>query len=99
MEALALTPQILALIRSALLVAGGAATAKGVIDGSTATTIVSGIMTVVPTIWSLFSHSKTSIIAAASALPEVKKIVTTPAIAHSAKFAMNPAVVAPGDPS
>jgi hypothetical protein len=92
-----ISAQVLSLIRSALLIAGGVATSKGVIDSSTMTTIVGGIMSVVPTIWSLFTHSKTSIIAAAAALPEVTKVVTTPEIAHSPRFAEDPTVVAPGD--
>jgi len=38
-------------------------------------------------IWSMWAHSTTSLIAAASALPEVRSIVTTPAIANSPQFA------------
>lgn len=45
-------------------------------------------------VWGLWAHTKSSTIAAASAIPEVKEIVTTADIAHSAQFAPDPKVVA-----
>lgn len=45
-------------------------------------------------IWGLWAHTKSSTIAAASAIPEVKEIVTTPTIANSPQFGPDPKIVA-----
>jgi hypothetical protein len=89
-----MNPQVLATIRSILLAFGGAAVSKGVIDESTMTSLVGGATAAASFGWSLWTHSTTNTIAAAASLPEVQKIVTTPAIANSPKFAANDTVVA-----
>lgn len=88
-----MNPQIMAAIRNALLVGGGFIVSRGVVDSSTMTQIVGGVMAVVPYAWSLWGHRPAGIIAAAASLPEVHKIVTTPEIAHSPKFAENSSVI------
>ena|ERR1700730_463478 len=85
--------QVLAGIRSGLLIVGGMVVSKGVVDQSTMTSIIGGVMSFVPTVWSLWGHRQAGIIASAAALPDVHKIVTTHAIADSPQFAANPAVV------
>lgn len=90
--------QTLSLIRSILKIAGGVAVTKGWIASGTAgyltdsstLTMIAGVMAaIVPTIWSAMTHTTTGTIARAAALPEVSKIVTTPEIANSNKFALN----------
>lgn len=92
-----MNPQVLATIRSVLLGAGGFVVGRGLVDESTMTTIVGGVMFALPYAWSLWGHRKDGIIAAASALSEVKTIVTTEAIADSATFKNDPTVVSAGD--
>jgi hypothetical protein len=89
-----MNPQISATVRSILLALGGAAVSKGMVDESTMTSLVGGAIAAASFGWSLWGHSKTSIIAAAASLPEVQKVVTTPEIADSPKFAANNRVVA-----
>jgi len=89
-----MNPQVLATIRSVLLAFGGAAVSKGVIDESTMTSLVGGVTAAASFGWSLWTHNTTNTIAAAASLPEVQKVVTTPAIADSPKFAANNRVVA-----
>lgn len=92
-QRITMNPQVSATLRSILLALGGAAVSKGVIDQSTLISIVGGAISAISYGWSLWGHSKTSIISAAASLPEVQKIVTTTAIAESAQFAANPTVV------
>lgn len=88
-----MNPQISATLRSILLALGGAAVSKGMIDQNTLVSLVGGAVSALSYGWSLWGHSTTGIIAAAASLPEVQKIVTTPAIADSPKFATNNTVV------
>ncbi len=88
-----ISPQITATIRSVLLGAGGFVVGKGMLDEQTMTSIVGVVMFAVPYAWSLWGHRQEGIIASAAALPTVHKIVTTPEIARSPKFAENPTVV------
>jgi hypothetical protein len=89
-----MNPQISATVRSILLALGGAAVSRGIVDESTMTSVVGGAIAAASFGWSLWGHSKTSIIAAAASLPEVQKVVTTSEIADSPKFAANDRVVA-----
>ena len=88
-----MNPQVLATFRSIMLALGGAAVSKGVVDESTMTSLVGGVIAAASFGWSLWGHSTNSIIAAAASLPEVQKVVTTSAIADSPKFAGNNRVV------
>jgi hypothetical protein len=85
--------QILATLRSTLLFLGGVAVNKGLIDQSTLVSLVGMAVSAISYGWSVWGHSKTNIIAAAAALPEVQKIIAPPSISDSAKFAANPKVV------
>jgi len=71
---------------------------KGFATTASAAALTAFILGLVPSIaaflWGLWAHTKSSTIAAASALPEVHSIVTTPEIAESYQFAPDPKVVA-----
>jgi hypothetical protein len=82
--------QITAAIRNALIFGGGYFVSKGWVDNTTLLSIVGGVMSAGGAAWSAWGHTKTSVIASAAALPDVQKIVTTPAIADSLA---NPTVV------
>lgn len=87
--------QALSALRSALIFAGGAAVTMGWTDSATVTSITGAVLAIAPAAWSLWRHRQAGTIAAAAALPDVHKIVTTSAIAESPEFAANPVVVGP----
>jgi hypothetical protein len=86
--------QISAAIRNLLIFAGGTLVSTGYVDNATLVSVVGGIVSLGGAAWSAWGHKTTNVIAAAASLPEVQKIVTTAAIADSAKFATNNRVVA-----
>jgi hypothetical protein len=86
--------QISAAIRNLLIFAGGTLVSTGYVDNATLVSVVGGIVSLGGAAWSAWGHKTTNVIAAASSLPEVQKIVTTAAIADSPKFATNNRVVA-----
>jgi hypothetical protein len=88
-----ISPQVTAVIRNVLIFAGGIAVSKGWLDNTTMVAVVGGVISIGGAAWSAFGHTKPSIIAAAAALPEVQKVVTTTAIADSPQFAANNRVV------
>jgi hypothetical protein len=87
-------PQISAAIRNIMIFAGGTLVTKGYVDNATLISVVGGIVSLGGAVWSAWGHKTTSVIAAAASLPEVQKVVTTPAIADSPKFSANNRVVA-----
>jgi hypothetical protein len=86
--------QVSAAIRNLLIFAGGTLVSTGYVDNATLVSVVGGIVSLGGAAWSAWGHKTTNVIAAAASLPEVQKIVTTAAIADSAKFATNNRVVA-----
>lgn len=95
--------QIMALIRQVIPIIGGLLTALGWMSPETvaklaglATQIGGPIVIVAGAIWAFIANSKTSIIASASAMPEVKEIVVADAsLAEAAKSADPATVVKP----
>jgi len=68
-------------LRTALQTVGTAVAGKGLIDESMIPTFVGAIMWLIPTVWGLYVRRKDGLVASAAALPEVKKIETTPDMA------------------
>lgn len=73
--------QVWSLVRQILLSLGGGLVAKGYIDGGTLEAIVGALVTLATAGYGLWVRRKTALIAQVDKLPEVKKIVTTPAMA------------------
>ena len=88
------SPQITAMIRNVLIFGGGFVVSKGYVDNTTMISVVGGLMSLGGAAWSAWGHRTSGVIAAAAALPDVQKIVTTSAIADSPKFSANNRVVA-----
>jgi hypothetical protein len=93
--------QIASAVRWAITAASGVVSgyliSKGWASTGSAAALTTFLIGLVPSIatfiWGLWAHSTSSTIAAASALPEVHKIVTTSAIATSTQFAPNDKIV------
>jgi hypothetical protein len=80
-------------ITTGIGLAGSAAVTKGLVDSSTATSIVGAAGVLVPLIWGFFVHSNASVVQAAAAVPGVKAIDITPtAPPDLQKLAMDPTV-------
>lgn len=76
--------QFLGMLRSLIAVGGGIAVAHGTLNDSQVTQIGGIAASLVPFVWSFFAHTDSAKIAAVTALPDVKKIVTTPVPSNSA---------------
>lgn len=72
--------QFWSLIRTLLQSIGAGLVAKGMMDAGTAEIVVGLAMNILTTVYSLYIRRTAGIVATAAALPEVAKIVTTPAI-------------------
>jgi len=86
--------QLLSVLRTLIGFGSGIAVGKGLVTVDQATmigdatlTTIGGAATLVPLIWGLFAHTTSAKIAAVTALPDVKKIVTV-------SVPINPAVAA-----
>jgi hypothetical protein len=70
---------------------------KGFATTESAAALTAFLLGLVPSIaafiWGMWAHSTNGTIAAASALPEVHSVITTPAIAHSTQFVADDKVV------
>jgi hypothetical protein len=76
--------QVLTVVRSIITVLGTSAATHGIITSDTKTMLLGGATVVVPVVWGIIIHSDQGKIAAVAAMPEVKQIVTTKAIADAA---------------
>jgi hypothetical protein len=86
--------QVMTIVRSILQIVGTSLVSYSAATGITEqmwATISGGILMIVPVIWGLYAHNTANTIAAASKLPEVAKVVTTPEIANNT-LADNPKV-------
>ena len=68
--------QLLGILRNALAIGGGYAIGHGYLSADTATLIGGSIVSVAPLVWTYFAHTDSAKIAAVTALPDVKKIIT-----------------------
>ena len=67
--------QLLGLLRNVISLGGGFALGRGYLTGEQVS-LIGGIATsVVPVVWTYFSHTNSAKIAAVEAIPEVAKIV------------------------
>jgi len=70
---------------------------KGLATAASAAALMTFLLGMIPGIvalfWGIWAHSASSTIASASALPEVQSVVTSPSVAHSAKFVANDKVI------
>ncbi|MBD3844882.1 hypothetical protein IED13_04175 [Bosea sp. SSUT16] len=73
--------QILSFIRTVVQSAAAALGTYGVLDAQGQTVVVAFVMWLIPTVWGLYVRRKAGLVASAAALPEVKRIITTPEIA------------------
>src|SRR5712691_10118704 len=86
--------QVLGMLRNILAVGGGYAIGHGWLNDSQAVLIGGAVTSLAPLVWTYFAHTDGAKIAAASALPEIAKIV----VASSAPR-YSAAAVAAGDTS
>jgi hypothetical protein len=76
--------QVMSIVRSVLQILGTGLVSKGVIGDADWTTIAGAILMVVPVGWGIYAHTQQQKIASVAAMPEVKTIVATPAVAAAA---------------
>lgn len=84
--------QVLSIVRALLQIAGTVLVSRGFMTETDWTTIAGGVVMAVPVIWSMYVHMKSTQIATVAAMPDVKKVVTSPAIANGS-LAADPKVV------
>jgi hypothetical protein len=70
--------QLLGLLRNLISVGGGYAIGRGWLNGEQVTLLGGLVGTLVPLLWTVFVHTDSAKIAAASALPDVAKIIVAP---------------------
>ena len=88
MDISALKNQTAGLARGGIWFAAGWVVGKGLLDGNTAVTIAGALLTVVGGAWTGFANSNSSIVQAASQVPEVKAMAISDAkLAEAAKKA------------
>ncbi|CAN7338189.1 hypothetical protein LJR090_002569 [Bosea sp. LjRoot90] len=73
--------QFWSFLRQILLTVGGGLVTKGYLDSGTLEAIVGALITIATAVYGLWLRRKAGLVASAAALPEVSKIVTTPALA------------------
>jgi hypothetical protein len=76
--------QALGLFRNLLALGGGLAIGKGWLTSDQISLIGGAAGTIIPLVWTFIAHTDSAKIAAAAALPDVKKIVTVPSPASDA---------------
>lgn len=77
-----LSEQTLSFIRTMVQTAAGALGTYGVLDAQGQVVVVAFVMWAIPTVWGLYVRRKAGLVASAAALPEVREIRTTAAIAE-----------------
>jgi len=85
--------QFWSLVRTVLQMAGAALVTRGYLDDASMQILLGSVMAIITTLYSVWIRRKAGIVASAAALPEVKTIVTTPAIVAKVD---DPSVVAGG---
>jgi hypothetical protein len=75
--------QFTSLFRTLLQIAGTWAIARGFTDQGTVDSIIGAALILIPTAWGVWTRRKAGLVASAAALPEVKKVLTTPTIADA----------------
>lgn len=73
--------QFWSLVRTLLQMLGAGLVTRGYLDEASLQVLLGAVMAIVTTLYSLYIRRKAGLVAAAAALPEVAKIVTTPALA------------------
>ncbi|HEV7258915.1 MAG TPA: hypothetical protein VGN82_14135 [Bosea sp. (in: a-proteobacteria)] len=73
--------QFWSLVRTVLQMAGAALVTRGYLDDGSMQVLLGAVMAIITTIYSVWIRRKAGLVAAAAALPEVREIRTTPAIA------------------
>jgi len=76
--------QVLGFVRNAIMLGGGIAIGRGWLTGEQVTMISGLAGAAVPFVWTFFVHTDAAKIAAVTALPDVKKIITVPNPANDA---------------
>ena len=75
--------QVLSFLRTIVQTGAAALGAKGYIDSSGEQVLTAFVVWLIPTLWGLYVRRKAGLVASAAALPEVREIRTTPAIANA----------------
>jgi|SRR6267142_688453 len=84
--------QVLGLVRNLLMLGGGIAVGKGWLTTDQITLIGGAGASIIPLVWTFFAHTDSAKLAAVTALPDVRKIVTVASPTNDAvKAAMNDA--------
>lgn len=73
--------QFWSLLRTILQMLGAALVTRGYVDEASLQVLLGAVMAIVTTVYSLYIRRKAGLVAAAAALPEVARIVTTPSLA------------------
>jgi len=73
--------QFWSLVRTLLQMLGAGLVTRGYLDEASLQVLLGAAMAIVTTLYSLYIRRKAGLVAAAAALPEVAKIVTTPGLA------------------